>query len=287
MIEININPVFVIPILNFPISWHGLFSFIGVIVAVFFVARWAPYRGISSDTIYSIAIWALLGGFIGARIVHVIDNWDIYGQDYIRVFYFWNGGIGLWGGILGGFVGGATYSFFKKYPVGIIADLTAPMMLISQTIGRLGDIINGEHCSTATDWIFGFKWIHPASSANYCLNGKVGENIASAHPAVLYEMIWNMLALLLLWKLKPYIRPDGMLFCVYLVLYAIGRFIISFFREDPVWALGLQEAQFISILVLVITIPILIVKARINRSSNIPEDIAVVDHRTRAERRRD
>ena len=287
MIEININPVFVIPILNFPISWHGLFSFIGVIVAVFFVARWAPYRGISSDTIYSIAIWAILGGFIGARIVHVIDNWDIYGQDYIRVFYFWKGGIGLWGGILGGFVGGASYSFLKKYPVGIIADLTAPMMLISQTIGRLGDIINGEHCSTATDWIFGFKWIHPASSANYCLNGKVGENIASAHPAVLYEMIWNMLALLLLWKLKPYIRPDGMLFCVYLVLYAIGRFIISFFREDPVWALGLQEAQFISILVLVITIPILIVKARINRSSNIPEDIAVVDHRTRAERRRD
>ena len=287
MIEININPVFVIPILNFPISWHGLFSFIGVIVAVFFVARWAPYRGVSSDTIYSIAIWALLGGFIGARIVHVIDNWDIYGQDYIRVFYFWKGGIGLWGGILGGFVGGASYSFLKKYPVGIIADLTAPMMLISQTIGRLGDIINGEHCSTATDWIFGFKWIHPASSANYCLNGKVGENIASAHPAVLYEMIWNMLALLLLWKLKPYIRPDGMLFCVYLVLYAIGRFIISFFREDPVWALGLQEAQFISILVLVITIPILIVKARINRSSNIPEDIAVVDHRTRAERRRD
>ena len=78
-----------------------------------------------------------------------------------------------------------------------------------------------------------------------------------------------------------------MLFCVYLALYAIGRFIISFFREDPIWALGLQEAQFISILVLAITIPILIVKARINRSSNIPENIVAADDRTRAERRRD
>lgn len=286
MIDININPVLVIPIFNFPISWHGLFSFVGVIIAVFFVARWAPYRGVSSDTIYSVAIWAILGGFIGARIVHVIDNWNIYGQDLIRVFYFWNGGIGLWGGILGGFIGGAIYSYFKKYPLGIIADLTAPMMLISQTIGRIGDIINGEHCSIATDWIFGFKWIHPGSPANYCLNGKAGE-YSYAHPAILYEMIWNMLALLLLWKLKPYIKPDGMLFCVYLALYAIGRFIISFFREDPIWALGLQEAQFISILVLAITIPILIVKARINRSSNIPENIEAVDDRTRAERRRD
>ena len=286
MIDININPVLVIPIFNFPISWHGLFSFVGVIIAVFFVARWAPYRGVSSDTIYSVAIWAILGGFIGARIVHVIDNWNIYGQDLIRVFYFWNGGIGLWGGILGGFIGGAIYSYFKKYPLGIIADLTAPMMLISQTIGRIGDIINGEHCSIATDWIFGFKWIHPGSPANYCLNGKAGE-YSYAHPAILYETIWNMLALLLLWKLKPYIKPDGMLFCVYLALYAIGRFIISFFREDPIWALGLQEAQFISILVLAITIPILIVKARINRSSNIPENIVAADDRTRAERRRD
>ena len=115
MIDINIDPVLLIPIINFPISWHGLFSFIGVIIAVFFVARWAPYRGVSSDTIYSIAIWAILGGFIGARIVHVVDNWDIYGQDLIRVFYFWNGGIGLWGGILGGFIGGSTYSYLKKY----------------------------------------------------------------------------------------------------------------------------------------------------------------------------
>ncbi|MCH2308711.1 MAG: prolipoprotein diacylglyceryl transferase [SAR202 cluster bacterium] len=284
MIDINIDPVLLIPIINFPISWHGLFSFIGVIIAVFFVARWAPYRGVSSDTIYSIAIWAILGGFIGARIVHVVDNWDIYGQDLIRVFYFWSGGIGLWGGILGGFIGGATYSYLKKYPIGIIADITAPMMLISQTIGRIGDIINGEHCSTATNWILGFKWIHPDSAANYCLNGKAGDS-SYAHPAILYEMIWNMLALVLLWKLKPYIKPDGMLFCIYLALYAIGRFIISFFREDPVWALGLQEAQFISILVLAITIPILIVKARLNRTS-ISEDIGVIDDRTRAERRR-
>ena len=284
MIDINIDPVLLIPIINFPISWHGLFSFIGVIIAVFFVARWAPYRGVSSDTIYSIAIWAILGGFIGARIVHVVDNWDIYGQDLIRVFYFWNGGIGLWGGILGGFIGGATYSYLKKYPIGIIADITAPMMLISQTIGRIGDIINGEHCSTATNWILGFKWIHPDSAANYCLKGKAGDS-SYAHPAILYEMIWNMLALVLLWKLKPYIKPDGMLFCIYLALYAIGRFIISFFREDPVWALGLQEAQFISILVLAITIPILIVKARLNRTS-ISEDIEVIDDRTRAERRR-
>ena len=111
MIEIDIGPnLFSVNFIStWIVSWHGIFSFIAVGSAVFLVGRRAPLKGINSDDIYSIAIWAILGGVLGARIVHVIDNWaDVYQQRPIQVLYFWSGGVAIWGGILGGFIGGAT-----------------------------------------------------------------------------------------------------------------------------------------------------------------------------------
>ena len=173
----------------------------------------------SRTPVYSIAIFAIIGGIIGARLVHVIDHWDFYQQNPADIFAIWAGGIGLWGGILGGFLGGAAYALIVKQPVGVIADLTAPALLFVQTIGRLGDIVNGEHCARATDFIFGFVWTNPLSDARNC--GAEGVGVA-VQPVIAYEMIWNMLALLVIWKLRGRLRPDGMLFVLYLALYSIG-----------------------------------------------------------------
>ena len=146
---------------SFVLSWHGFFSFIAVATAVFLVGRWAPTRGIHPDDIYSIATWAIVGGIVGARAVHVIDHWSFYQSNPGQMIAVWNGGIGLWGGILGGFLVGAGYALWRKHPVGVIADLTAPALLFVQTIGRLGDIVNGEHCAKAWDFAFGFVWTNP------------------------------------------------------------------------------------------------------------------------------
>ena len=227
---------------------------------------------------------AIIGGIIGARLVHVIDHWDFYQQNPADVFAIWAGGIGLWGGILGGFLGGAAYALIAKQPVGVIADLTAPAMLFVQTIGRLGDIVNGEHCARPTDFILGFVWTNPASDARNC--GAEGVGVA-VQPVIAYEMIWNMLALLVIWKLRGRLRPDGMLFVLYLAFYSVGRFMISFLRTDKVWALGMQEAHFIALLVLAITIPILAIKARYTpRDESFDEPAPAYQSGTRAERRR-
>ena len=257
MIEIDVGPNLV-TFGTFILSWHGFFSFIAVASAVFLVGRWAPARGIDPDDIYSVAIWAIIGGVIGARIVHVIDQWSFYQGNLIQIAYIWSGGIALWGGLLGGFLGGAVYTFWRKHPLGVIADLAAPALLYVQSIGRLGDIVNGEHCAAATEKFFGFVWTNPVSDARICLNG-VGDSVM---PVIAMEIIWNLLALMLIWRLRNRIRPDGMLFALYLALYATGRFMVTFLREDRVWALGLQEAQYIAILVFVITVPLLIIKAR-------------------------
>jgi phosphatidylglycerol:prolipoprotein diacylglycerol transferase len=89
----------------------------------------------------------------------------------------------------------------------------------------------------------------------------------SVQPVIAMEILWNLACLLLIWKLKDRLRPAGALFTLYLALYSVGRFLITFLRDDKVWALGLQEAQFISILILVITVPILVAVARIGGSN--------------------
>ena len=287
MIEIDIGP-FLISSGSFLLSWHGFFSFIAVATAVYLVGRWAPMKAIDPDDIYSIAIWAILGGIIGARIVHVVDNWGFYQYNLLQIFFIWSGGIGIWGAILGGFIGGAAYALVQKHPVGVIADLTAPSLLLVQSIGRIGDIVNGEHCArVATEFILAFNWIRPESDARVCANG-VGVPV---QPVIAYEMLWNLGALFIIWKLRDRIKPDGMLFALYLALYAVGRFFVTFLRQDKVWTLGLQEAHFIAILVLAITIPLLVIKAR----TTTPEQIAaegeeIAERRSRrlsrAERRR-
>ncbi len=287
MIEIDISP-YLISAGTFLLSWHGFFSFIAVATAVYLVGRWAPLRGIDPDDVYSIAIWAILGGLVGARLVHVVDHWEFYRYNLLQIAFVWSGGIGVWGGILGGFAGGAIYALITKRPVGIIADLTAPALLLVQTIGRLGDIVNGEHCARAAgDFILAFNWIRVDSDARGCANG-VGVPV---QPVIAYEMLWNMAALFVIWKLRNRIKPDGMLFALYLVLYSVGRFMVTFLREDRVWALGMQEAQFIAIAVLVVTIPLLVIKARpVSAVQLAAEQDAAVERRSprvsRAERRR-
>ena len=283
MVDIEIGPD-LMSAGAFVLSWHGLFSFVAVSTAVFLVGRWAPMRGIDPDTINSIAVWAIIGGVIGARLVHVIDKWDFYQDNPGQIIAIWSGGIGIWGGILGGFVGGSLYAIRIKQPVGVIADLTAPALLFVQTIGRLGDIVNGEHCAKALDFDLGFFWSHPGTAAGGCAAG-VAESV---HPVIAYEMVWNMIALVIVWNLLSRLRPGGMVFAAYLALYSVGRFAITFVREDDIWALGMQEAQYIALLVLAITVPLLIAKARIIRGRSVWDEpvLAFQETGTRAQLRR-
>lgn len=269
---------------DFLLSWHGFFSFIAVATAVYLVGRWAPLRGVNPDVIYSMAIWAILGGIIGARVVHVVDNWAFYQDNPGRIIAIWAGGIGLWGGILGGLAGGLTYAVVTRSPIGVIADLVAPAMLTVQTIGRIGDIVNGEHCARVADHIFGFVWTNPNSDAGICENG-VG---VAVQPVIAMEITWNLLALLVIWNLRGRLRPDGMIYVLYLALYSLGRFMITFLREDRVWAIGLQEAQFIALVVLAVAVPWLAIKARVAWNAPALEGPPpeVTPRGSRAERRR-
>ena len=247
---------------SFSLSWHGLMSFFAVAAAIWMVGRAAIKGNLNQDMVYNTAIFGIVGGIIGARLVHVFDNWDIYGSDPGRIIAIWNGGIALWGGILGGWIAGAAYAYLSKAPVGKFMDITAPAMFVGQSIGRLGDIINGEHWSRALDAGWGWYFTHPASPARIGAERFFDDPERAVHPTVVYEIFWNMIGLVLITKLKGKLQPAGAIWMVYLTWYSVGRFAIQYLRLDDVKFWGLQEAHIIAILVVAFTVPYMIMKVR-------------------------
>ena len=282
-ISIGINPN-LIDMGSIILSWHGVMTFIAVAVAVWLVARWGGKDGMVVDSIYSVSVWAIIGGVVGARILHVIDFWDeVYKNDFISVFAVWSGGIAIYGAILGGFAGGALYIVIRNSDlflsiwrtalpflgeahranlpnIGRLADITAPALLIAQAIGRIGDLINGEHFASVTDLPWGVIYTHPSSP---------GVFRPPTHPAVGYELLFDLVLLAAIWPLRDRLRPHGMFFTLYLATYSIGRFFLSFMREEFNEYFGaLNEAQVVAIIVVIITVPLLVWKAQLVRPTS-------------------
>ena len=280
-ISIGINPN-LIDFGDFTLSWHGVMTFVAVATAVWLVARWGAKEGMIVDSIYSVAVWGIIGGVIGARILHVIDFWDeVYRDDFISVFSVWSGGIAIYGAIIGGFIGGSLYIMIRNsewflslwrtvFPfmgeahranlpgIGRLADITAPALLIAQAIGRVGDVINGEHFSKVTELPWGVIYTHANSP---------GVFRPPTHPAVGYELLFDLVLLAAIWPLKDRLRPQGMFFALYLATYSIGRFFLSFLREEfnEYFSGNLNEAQVVAIIVVLFTVPLLVWKAQLVR----------------------
>lgn len=253
MIEINIDPN-IFSIGPLAVSWHSLFILVGILAAVWLSSRLAARAGLSVDTFYSFALWCVIGGIIGARLVHVVDYWDSYMANPLQILRVWEGGLAIWGGILGGTLTGWIYSRVRPMSLAPFADQVAPGLILAQAIGRIGDIINGEHISTATSLPWGVVYTNPASP---------GYGLPPVHPAVAYELLMDLAILGLLLRLRGRLRPDGALFMVYLALYSVGRFFLSFLRLDSNTVfLGLNQPQWICLIVLAVVLP-LMVKRRV------------------------
>ena len=270
---------------SFSLSWHGLLSFVGVAAAIWMVGRAAIKENLDQDMVYNTAIFGIVGGIVGARLVHVFDNWDVYGGDPGRIIAIWNGGIGLWGGILGGSIAGALYAYFKKAPVGKLMDIAAPAMFVGQSLGRIGDIINGEHWSRALDAGWGWYFTHPSSPGRAGADRFFGNPERAVHPTVVYEIIWNMIGLFVITRLKGKLKPTGAIWMVYLTWYSVGRFAIQYLRLDDVKFWGLQQAHLIAIILLAFTVPYIIMKVRwADKNTGIDDG---GDSRSAARRKRD
>jgi prolipoprotein diacylglyceryl transferase len=262
-ITINIDPtLFKWDGVPLQITWHGFFTAVGTLVGIWLAVRWAVRAGYTEDDTFSVAMWGVIGAIVGARLFHVIDQWDFYARDPISILKVNEGGLAIYGTIVGGPVAGAIYAWRKGLNVARLADVAAPPLILGMAIGRIGDIINGEHHGAHAQ---GFPLAVVYTNPN-----TLGEIGVPVHLAVGYEMVLDLLIFAgLVWLASGFIRDrasgwhfnwesrlprDGMLFWTYLGAYSLCRFFIQFYRQDTPFALGLSQAQLLSVLTAMVAI---------------------------------
>jgi phosphatidylglycerol:prolipoprotein diacylglycerol transferase len=267
MINFGVNPV-IFSLGTFSLRWYGTFLALAVVWMIFWM--WLQVRKgaqISTDTVLSMALVGIPSGIIFARLLHVIDDGviatmhpDLAASGRV-INYFQHpgliiGGEGLtaYGAVLGAALGIWVYCKVTKMKLGYVFDLLAPGVIIAQAIGRLGCLCNGCCFGTPTKLPWGLVYTDPES---FGYNGGI-----ACHPTVAYEIIYNVIVFGILMSIRKKLKPDGSVFMLYLALYAVWRLGIDFLRDGTPFLFGLHQAQIISIIVLIITVPWMIIHTR-------------------------
>ncbi len=235
---------------------------LAVIFLVWWGVRQAKKIGFSDDRVYGAAVWAIPFALIVSRLFHIIDQLDYYIIKPRAILGF--EGLTIVGAVIGAALGTWMYSRVKHFPFGPFADAIAPGAIVAQAIGRLGCTVEGCCYGIEASVPWAFIYTNPNSLAPLGV---------PTHPTVVYELIWDLLIFGLLWKLKSRLTPPGSLFVVYLTIYSIGRFFLTFLRHGDTFAGGFLEAQIISLLVIASALPFLIIRTRwVNSSETTPSD---------------
>ncbi len=250
MINITIDPI-LFSIGHFQIRWYSLIVMTAVAIGYWFVSREADRKGLSKEAISDLAVWVILGGLIGARLFHVIDHWpDIFSKDPIRIFAVWEGGLAIWGAIVGGLVPLGLFAWRKNWNVARLLDAFAPGVVIGQAVGRFACIITGDSVGKPTSGPFGLAYSNPEAM--------VPQLGVYYTPTPIYEILLNSAIFVILWRLRRRSLPDGALFLAYLSLYSTGRFFITFMSSYREFAFGLNQAQIVSLIGLLIALPLIL-----------------------------
>ncbi|MBX3314435.1 MAG: prolipoprotein diacylglyceryl transferase [Actinobacteria bacterium] len=248
-----------------PFHLYGLCIALGVLAAVTLSAKRWEDRGGDPDDIYSIAIWAVPAGVIGARIYHVATDWKTYQHDWLGAFKITQGGLGIPGGIFFGVLAGYAVVKIRKLPVLPLLDVVAPALPLAQAIGRFGNYFNQEVFGRPTSLPWGLE-IEP----QYRPPRYVDE--PTFHPTFLYEGLWNVALCLLLIRLDRKRKvPPGQLFTLYVLGYAIGRLWVESLRSDPAsLILGIRINIWMSVIVGLIAFVVLMVNLRRTPVADLP-----------------
>ena len=207
---------------------YGLFIAVGVVVAVWVAQhRWAARGGDPAD-VSNLATWSVIAGLAGARLYHVVTDYQRFEGRWLHAFAVWEGGLGIPGGLLVGVMTGVVLARRRGLPAAELLDVVAPAIPIAQAIGRVGNWFNQELFGGPTRLPWGLQIDPEHRPAGY-------EHITTYHPTFLYEASWNLALaglLVLYGRHRPSGRP-GRLFALYVGGYGLGRLWVEALRIDP------------------------------------------------------
>jgi phosphatidylglycerol:prolipoprotein diacylglycerol transferase len=222
--DFSINPTRYFTIFSHRFYWYGLIIAVGFLLAVMYGLKRAKDFGLTQDDIINMLICAVPTAVVCARAYYVIFNFSQYRDNLSDIFKIWEGGLAIYGGIIGAVIAVVIYCRVKKIKVGAMLDVGALGLFIGQAIGRWGNFINREAygSSTTLPWRMG-------------LTNSAGTTIY-VHPCFLYESLWNILGFVIMHFIsKKHRKYDGQIFILYMGWYGLGRMFIESFRTDSLY----------------------------------------------------
>lgn len=234
-------------VFGFDIALYGLIIGIGVLLGILLAARNAKVTGLDSEIIWDFAIYAVIFSVIGGRLYYVVFSWDKYKDNLLSIFNTRNGGMAIYGAVIGAFVTLFIYCKVKKMKPFHIGDCCVPGLILGQAIGRWGNFTNREAFGEYTDNLFAMRLPIEAVrrsdiSDNIAAHIGEGANYIQVHPTFLYESAWNLLILVILLCYLKHKKFHGEICLLYLGGYGLGRFLIEGMRTDQLLIPGTQMA---------------------------------------------
>lgn len=234
-LEINIDPL--IHLGPIEIAWHGLMSAVGIGVGLEIAVRYARWKQLDPNPIYSMSLWMVVAGVIGARVLFLAEN---HAGDLLTPS-MWLGvqGFSIYGGMIGAGLAAVVFLMHRRLDMRYMDALAAGFPM-GMAIGRIGDLIYGEHFGAPSSLPWAIKYVHPGA-------GVPGPDVAY-QPGGLYEIVLALMIAVVIWSLRNRFRRSGELLWTVVGLYGLGRSLMFFYRSDsePL-ALGLDVSQWISL----------------------------------------
>jgi prolipoprotein diacylglyceryl transferase len=254
----------------FPIRAYALCILVGIAVAIWMGERRYQARGGRPGAVMDLSVWMVPFGVIGGRLYHVVTTWSAYfgpDGDPWRALRIWEGGLGIWGAVAMGALGGWIGARRSGIALPPLADAIAPGIVLAQGIGRLGNWFNNELYGSLTTLPWGLRvhrWDETAGRAVTGSDGAPALLPGTYHPTFLYELLWDVgVCLALVWVDRRWRVGHGRLFALYVALYTAGRFWIELLRIDQAeHILGLRLNVWTSLLVFAGAMAYFVISAR-------------------------
>lgn len=224
---IDIDPVRQFSLGPLTIHMYGIVIAFGLVLAVIYAMRRAPKFGLTEDHVLDGVLWVTPFAILCARAYYCAFSWELYADNPISVLYIWQGGIAIYGGVLGAVLGIMVFCKIKKLSLGATLDLVLLGFLIGQSIGRWGNFFNREAFGAETESFLRMGLFDTTTGA-----------VVYHHPTFLYESVWNALGFVVLHFLSKKREYDGQIALGYAFWYGLGRFFIEGLRTDSLYVPG-------------------------------------------------
>ena len=244
-----------ISIFGFSIAYYGIVIVTGMMIAIWIAQREAKRTGQNPEQYLDLAMIGIAAGILGARIYYVIFAWDYYKDDLLSIFNIRQGGLAIYGGIIGACIAVVIYSRKKKQNFSLLMDTASMSIVFGQIMGRWGNFFNREAFGDYTNNLFAMQLPVSAVRADE-ITQKMWDHVVTVngveyiqvHPTFLYESLWNVGVLLFLFWFRKRKKFNGEVFLMYLIGYGLGRIWIEGLRTDQLLlpVVGLPVSQLLS-----------------------------------------